>query len=63
MKEKFNSLVKGLIVNLPFILVLIGLASFIFAAFLFNQILGYVILGIALILIAYIISPQTAKGR
>jgi hypothetical protein len=44
--------------NLPFVLVILGLASVVFAGFLYGQILGYAVLGAALILTAYVISPN-----
>ena len=56
--NKINKLLVGFTVNLPFILVVLGLASFVFAGFLFNQIIGYVILGAALILLAWILAPN-----
>jgi hypothetical protein len=46
------------LMNLPFVLVILGLASFVFAGFLYGQILGYAVLGAALILTAYVISPN-----
>lgn len=60
--EKLNTLLKLILVNLPFILVMLGIGSIVYASFLFSVITGYLILGIALILVAYLISPQQKGG-
>ena len=56
--EKLNTLLKLVLVNLPFVLVMLGIGSIVYASFLFSIITGFLTLGIALILVAYLISPQ-----
>lgn len=61
---KMIRLLIAIMSNVPFILVLLGLACFVYAGFLFTQILGYVLLGLALIIVAYILSPSPpAAGK
>lgn len=59
--NKLKEIGVQLIANIPFILVLAGIASIVYACFLFTEILGWAILGIALIIVAYMLSP-TIKG-
>lgn len=59
---KITRLLIMIMANVPFILVLLGLACFVYAGFLFAQILGYVLLGVALIAVAYILSPSPPQG-
>lgn len=64
--DKIHNLVVTLwtlfISNLSFILVLLSLASFIYAGFLYNAIIGYIVLGLGLFLVAWLVQP-TAEGR
>ncbi|MFT9004121.1 MAG: hypothetical protein ABF991_05365 [Liquorilactobacillus hordei] len=56
--KKFNILVLQFVKNLPFLIVLCGVSSLIYAAFRMNQTLGFAILGVGLILVAFMVSPN-----
>lgn len=60
--KKLSMLFQLLIFNMPFILIILGIGSIVYASFLFSTITGFLILGIGLIIIAYLLSTYEIGG-